>query len=543
MSEVQQQGQPEASAENKEDAKSDALVKLEEAEASLRKRMDEFVKVPKPDQEKRDAKVNDIKAKVDRLMAERQKIDKQQQSARAGSKPYNDKRKELIGKLKELRGKRGKLIDAAKTLQVSVDAINKKDKERRQKDKAAQQSLKFRSVEEVDEKLRELERKHETTSLSKQEEKDMMKEISTLRQTRRKVEEYLKQKSSSAAGIEDVAAMKEEVKAKYQDADSFKEEIDKLSAELDELMVKNKDASSKAEKLQKKRNEIQTELSALFAERDEVREAHNTEWKAYKEYLDKFNKLRDEERKLREEYRKKEIEEYERRLEEEEMKKKPWEEEIALCDFLTNYLEKIIYKDKKQKQDDVEGAGASSSATAAASDAPEIRRSADDFQGLQPIGKKSTELDDFLVMGGGKQKKSKSKKKKQNERLTHSIDLLGSFSLLGLQAPTKIEDVPASIKELQDKRAHYDVLPRAPRKKKTEEGAGQEEKREQPQDKKKKSGKKAAAPQVDSSELFPELPGSKSTKPPPTPTNGPSARDVLESSKPNGAATAEEPTE
>merc|ERR1712227_816615 len=72
--------------------------------------------------------------------------------------------------------------------------------------------------------------------------------------------------------------------------------------------------------------------------------------------------------------------------------------------------------------------------------------------------------DDFMVMGGAKTKKNKGKKKKIDDRLTHTVDFMSSFSLLKLDPPMKVQEIGNSIEKLKEKRAYYDVLPRAPKK-------------------------------------------------------------------------------
>merc|ERR1712157_483372 len=103
--------------------------------------------------------------------------------------------------------------------------------------------------------------------------------------------------------------------------------------------------------------------------------------------------------------------------------------------------------------------------------------------------------------------------------ITHSLDLLSSFGLLSLTAPTKVSAIQTSIKELEEKRAYYDVLPRAP--KKTEPangelttGASTDNVAKKEKKSKEKKNKKNVAPSMESSDLFPTLPGSKSPKAP-----------------------------
>jgi len=491
-----------------------------------------LLRMERPDVDGKDNKVKELTEKIDKLMEERSRIEKQQQVARAGNKPFNDKRRELISKLKDLRGKRKALLDAAQEIKGRIDGVVSKNQARAAKDKQMREQLKFSNVDEVDKKIAALEEKHERTALSKDEEKAILKEISNLKSTRRKLQDYLSEKTGGSSESDNIPTLKTEMKAKRTEADSFKGEIESLSTELDKLTAENKETASKVDKLTKKRAELQKQINALFGERDDVKKDFSRQWARFKKFLDALNKERDADRKAREEQYRKEREERERLLEEEEMKKKPWEAEIALCDQLIAYLQNLQNPSKEKKEQ-------------VAEDNSVVERqggTADGFAGLQAVGKKSNEETDFLVMGGGKSKKNKqSKKKKSQGRLMHPLDLLQSFAFLELSAPAKSEDIPASIKALEEKRAHFDVLPRAPRKKRGEEAETEEDKAKK--DPKKKS-KKPAAPSVESSELFPVLPGSKEPKPAMvSPPSGPSAVDLVKSTGPASPAPVAETEE
>ena len=194
------------------------------------------------------------------------------------------------------------------------------------------------------------------------------------------------------------------------------------------------------------------------------------------------------------------------------MKKKPWEEEIALCDLLISYLQGLEGKKK-----------VAASASPVADPAPAPRQvDKAQFEGLAAVGKKSNELGDFLNMGGAKKKSKKKKSKPKKSGITHAPNTINSFSMLDLSAPIKMEDIPASIKQLQEKRAYYDVLPRAPKQKKAEQA---------------KPASKPARPEpleAPGEDSFPVLPGSKSPATRPlTPSGGVSAVDMVKSSDNN----------
>lgn len=109
-----------------------------------------------------------------------------------------------------------------------------------------------------------------------------------------------------------------------------------------------------------------------------------------------------------------------RKKEEEELKKKPWQEEIALCDFLINYLKKLLAKETKKTED----------ASTAAKSNGEVVPTLEGFEGMKVSQKKKDNEDNFMVMGGAsKKKKTKAKRKEKDETITHSLDLLSSFSV------------------------------------------------------------------------------------------------------------------
>ena len=172
--------------------------------------------------------------------------------------------------------------------------------------------------------------------------------------------------------------------------------------------------------------------------------------------------------------------------------------------------------------------------------------------------KKKDQEDNFMVMGAGRKSKKQSKKKKKEKDgkdvISHSLDLLGSFGvsshraareclnlnlcaqLLSLKAPVKVSEIPDSIKDLKEKRAYYDVLPRAPKKTGANKNSGDSgdaaeggTETKKPKAAKSKK-KKVTAPSVESDDLFPVLPGSRSPKAAPVQARtGPTAVDLIKS--------------
>ena len=121
--------------------------------------------------------------------------------------------------------------------------------------------------------------------------------------------------------------------------------------------------------------------------------------------------------------------------EEEELKKTPYEEEMALCEYLANYLT-TTYLDNKTE--------------AAAPEVEAGKKVTDDpFAGMVAVKKVD---ENFMKMGGKKQKKVKAKKETKPEKFNISLDAFEQYALINLTPPTAIDQVQASVDALVAKK-------------------------------------------------------------------------------------------
>merc|ERR1711924_320398 len=159
-----------------------------------------------------------------------------------------------------------------------------------------------------------------------------------------------------------------------------------------------------------------------------------------------------EARKAEDEARKAELEKRQQEAEAEEMKRVPYEEEMELCEYLSNYLEttygKHVNHDSQINSDeaDISLAG--------------------EFEGLVLSGKNAgrDHEDDYpsLNKTTGK-KKGRGKKKgglKINEKIMLVPETIEMFALLELEPPSTINGVSDTVKKLQEKKTWFCTLPR-----------------------------------------------------------------------------------
>ncbi|CAN0326997.1 unnamed protein product, partial [Discosporangium mesarthrocarpum] len=262
--------------------------------------------------------------------------------------------------------------------------------------RALQKDLKYTTVVEIESAIREKERLQQTSSMSLQEEKKLIKEIETLKQSKKTAAQFVSQeeavgkakdahgqaRKTEAEKKAELNAMQEKVKAAYLVLEELSKARDEGGDNLPNLIEEKKafheDINMKIEEIKEIRNEHHAKLNAWYDKQRERRK--------FKRALDRAEYL---ERQAAKEARNKAIEE-------EEAKKIPYESEMILCDTLVSYLETTFLKD--------------TSAKGPASSAPAMTASSmEDFGGKKMMIKKRNEEDLFSFGGGGKKNKGKKK--------------------------------------------------------------------------------------------------------------------------------------
>jgi hypothetical protein len=234
----------------------------------------------------------------------------------------------------------------------------------------------------------------------------------------------------------------------------------------------------------------------------------NKVWKDNQGEWDKFKKLRGLKEKAEYEARKKELAAARAA---ELAKKTPYEEEMALCDYLSNYLTTTFLGKSAEEK-------AAEAAPAAAAVAG--------FEGMTMTASKKDD-GDFYMQPSGSQKKGPKKKggKKavggtKRGKIVIFPETLESFGLLKMAPPTSVEQVEETVKALKAKKAAFETMPRgamlsiAEMNQKYEveaESRPRNRDTDKPKGPKKAGNAGASNKKVDvtSTELFPTLGGSK----------------------------------
>jgi len=402
-------------------------------------------RVDKPDKAAHESKLNELNAQFEKLKKDKDKVQQKIEAAMTQGKNTE------MGKAKDamaaLRQKKGKLIDEKRAIRAELDVLKQVGDKLVKDKKDAKSSVRFNSVEEIDAEIKKLQKRQETTSMSLTEEKKLIKEMDALMNSKDKVKD-MKSKDASLDGVKKQrSVVNENIKAKDKEIDAVTKEMDTIGAKIKGLAEKETDKRSLLDGLFKEREAFKKEISVVLKEkdamRDEYREKNNAWWNTQRAVKAQRQMQYEEEKKAREA----EKAAYLKKKEEEELKKIPYEEEMALCDYLAEYLERTYLN------------GGSNENKIAIKKEEVIAVKDDPFAGMTASVKKNDE--EFFSKGKGKKKKrQRAKKAAPSAPFTLSVDSFEQFGSIGLNPPTKLEQVEASVKELREKKEWYSKQPR-----------------------------------------------------------------------------------
>ena len=384
---------------------------------------------------------------MDKLKEERQKVQKEIDATLDKNKSTG------LGKAREelqkLRNSKNALIEEKKQIRAKLDAAKSQADKIMKDKKDARSNIKYTDPAEIDKEIAKLQRKQETTSMSLPEEKKLIREIETLKNSK-KIVAGLKDKEGAMDDVKEQRKnIQELIKAKDKEIDALTKQMDEKMAIIKSMSDKDTEKRDKLQSSFKKRDELRQAFTDKLKEKDALRAKYREEnnvWYNYQRAVRAQKKIQyEEEKKKREE----EHAEYLKKVEAEEAKKIPYEAEQALCDYLADYLTNTYLKEgsddkKEDKKADV------------------VAVKDDPFANFKPVNKKNDE-EEYFGKGKGKKKRDRSNKKQDQKGagpFTLSVDTFEQFGLIGMNPPTTLEQVEGTVKALREKKEWYSKQPR-----------------------------------------------------------------------------------
>lgn len=433
----------------------------------------------KPDKQVFQKNVDEVQAEINKLTSEMERIQKKADEHR-GKKGAKGPVAEARQFMRTLREKKNVVMEARKDLFDRRDLFKAGMAQMKEQASSMKGNMKFSNVDDINKQLKKLEQEHSTTTMTLNQEKELIKEIETLKSMKKLIAPLSANNAKMAEGKEASKDLGEQIKEQNQKLAAINDEIEAQKTVLDKLNEKEGNKKDVFPQLMKEKDEVKKNIDAEY---DKIRTLR-TEWRENNNIWFEYSKIlrakKQKEWEAEQASRQEEWEAKQAELEAEEAKKEPWEAEKKLCDFLVEYLERVGAKDEVKE---------------------EVKKETQHLEGMTVFSKRDAEDDDLMAMFGGGGKKSKGAKKNKKKKaavIKHDIDTLQTFAMVSLTPPNTGDDISKSLQEVKDKKAWYYTQPRPdPKAKKEAAAAG---------GKPKKSGgnKKQSLPDFES---FPELGG------------------------------------
>eukprot|EP00128_Syssomonas_multiformis_P009274 Colp12_sorted_trinity150504_noHs@22912 len=368
-------------------------------------------------------------------------------------------RDELFNKLKAIKAKKDELFTQRDGILEKIKKCNEEVDKKKDQLAKLRAGLKYKTADDIDKAVKELQTRLETEHFKAVEEKQMLNEISYLKKSKKQLVDFDAMKVAVNEELARRDVLKKDLSALYNGINAFKAEEDGLKAQLDEIKGKQDKLRADRTTLMAQKDAIKKDIDAAYTERRELNEKLKQEkqeyWNATREERELARQRREEERKARQAAIEAKREEQRRELEEWERTRDPYEEQKLAITNLLIYLQRFggvapaaePAKEEDKKEADVRR--------------PEIPA------GAVVLKKKGDdeELDGFFSGSGKNKNKNKGKKNvltetKSAQRLKHPLDVIESYRSLGLTLPATQGDVTNSVKELVEKKHYYETAPR-----------------------------------------------------------------------------------
>lgn len=340
------------------------------------------------------------------------------------------KEKNEINKLRELS--LSKLKDGQASVKKQFENVrNTKSK------------LGYSHSSEIDKKIEEIEKKISTGGISLFDEKKLVQEISSLKRSKKAVEELSNVVDNAKQIQENVDDIRNEVTDLTKKRDEIFKKIKSAREESDKKTAVIKKKLSENEKLIEERNKLSKTLKEIIDERDVLYKKHNysrDEFYAWQR-IDQQRKQESYKAKAEEEKKAKILAKAEKAREEAEVP--VFIDEINTCVSLIDLLS-VYVKNETKTETRPEEVKEMTLSTKIPDNVVEFKKPDDDDSFF------------FNIKGSNdSNKKKKNNKQSQTKRFVFDIETLRLFDRIDITCPTDEKSVPATVEKIREKHKWY----------------------------------------------------------------------------------------
>lgn len=397
------------------------------------------LRAQQPDKAEFDEQVAKIQKVIDDFQKRQKELSKKISEENVGKNDENyQERMDLKHQLEQLQARIQELEGARKLASDKLDEGRQNQRNQRQELEKMKKFNGFKNEDEIDDRIASIEFKMWTGSMSLNEEKACLREISDLKKLRPQVTR-VKAKEAQMSNQDFGTEHKENIELVKDQLNQYRDARKVVADRLHKLNQERSEAYTKVSHFVQERKQISEQITAKIEERNQLREAFREKERAYQQLRRAAQEERyqreAEERAARDLKRK----EDQFRREADKLDLNPHQDMITLIDQTLTYCKSLCPEDNDQQQ--------------------EKKQVVHDLgEGLTILARKEEREDEFFYVATAKKKsKGKSSAKKEGPKMIkHNAMTFGLFDKLGLNAPMNTGDVPALIEELKGKMSEFE---------------------------------------------------------------------------------------
>ena len=216
---------------------------------------------------------NAVKAKIEVAMPSK---NKDQPS------PTQKRRQELIAQANEIRQKQAGGKNARTSKLDQIKRLDEQVRSRITEQKTAKAKVPFKSAEDIDRQIQDLDKQVNTGTMKLVDEKKALSDISSLRKLRKTFGQF----DESQKQIDDLRAKIKEIKDTMDDPESkaLSEQYSKIQAELDTIKAEQDEAYKGINSLRDERSKIQAEQQEKYTAIRKIKDDYYGQKKAFQAY-------------------------------------------------------------------------------------------------------------------------------------------------------------------------------------------------------------------------------------------------------------------
>jgi len=426
-----------ASAKPKADAKAKAAKKERKAEDE-----EEKTKMAAPDFEAHQEAVQKIQDDIDKFQKQSKAITEKMNERSHGKEEFFAEKAKIRAELDAVSAEMNKLSEKNQAIRAGIDSKRGEQAQMKQDLSKMKKTMGFKTESEIDERIATIEFKLWTESVSLKDEKAALAEIKELKKNKPKVSQ-VSEMEGKLADFDTGISLRDQSKLIGEEMGKCREQKKAIQERMVALTESRKAQLGDMGEIGSQREELQKKIQEKIAERQALRDEFTAAKKVFQEHLAEQRKIRQEKYAAEREEQKKawEIKKMEREVE--KLDEQPYVSEITLIEQTIKWCTGLLPQDAGAKKEEVKET---------------VHNNKDNEMVLL---KKEDRASEFYFAPTKKGKGAKKAKAAESgdagkaKPIKHNAETFQLFDKLKLDAPITTGDIPALLEKLEAQMAEY----------------------------------------------------------------------------------------